>query len=311
MRTFEKTAACLGPTVAVALEFANLARTQAGKDIVEVLVLAGLLTTTFGHLDQNPELARQWSRFDARRMPQDCRAISLNRLADYLGIARETIRPRIETLLERGQVTKREDGLVLRDPPFPGREGAVVMASALASVDRLIDRLSRAGQGGLQTGERLVRPVETCGGAAIRMVTNLILRMSSEVRAGFNIQSPTAQYLFLVLLRETLSLGQPGSGPAERITAIGLSEDLDLSRETVRRQLNLLMDADLVVRHAGSLSISPHVLTSPAMATVVKRASASIAAMVHRLREIDGLEVVIPATATSHAAIPQKQTANA
>lgn len=311
MRSFEKTSACLGPTVSVALEFANLARTQAGKDIVEVLVLAGLLTTTFGHLDQNPDLARQWSRFDARHMPLDCRAISLNRLADYLGIARETIRPRIETMIERGQVTKRDDGLVLRDPPFPGREGAVVMASALASVDRLIDRLSRAGQGGLRTGERLVRPVETCGWAAIRMVTNLILRTSSEVRAGFNIQSPTAQYLFLVLLRETLAFGQPGTGPAERITAIGLSEELDLSRETVRRQLNLLMDAGLVVRHAGGLSVPAQVLTSPAMVDVVGRASASITAMVHRLREIDGLEAAAPAPSLKPVLALQKQTANA
>jgi len=311
MRYTDKNLTCLAPTVSVALEFANLARSQAGKDIVEVLVLAGLLTTTFGHLDQNPELARQWSRFDARRMPQDMRAISLNRLADYLGIARETIRPRVETLLERGQVAKREDGLVLRDPPFPGREGAVVMAAALASVDRFIDRISRAGLGGLQTGERLVRPVHTCGWAAIRMVTNLILRTSSEVRAGFNIQSPTAQYLFLVLLRATLAARQPSSGPAERITAIGLSEDLDLSRETVRRQLNILMDADLVVRHAGGLYVPDEVLQSAAMGNVVKRATVSIAAMMHRLREIDGLEAPSLAPALVPATDLQRQVEHA
>jgi predicted transcriptional regulator len=303
MRPTDKSLAYLAPTVSVALEFANLARTQAGKDIVEVLVLAGLLTTTFGHLDQSPELARQWSRFDARRMPQDRRAISLNRLADYLGIARETIRPRVETLLDRGQVAKREDGLVLRDPPFPGREGAVVMSSALASVDRFIDRLSKANLGGLQNGERLVRPVDTCGWAAIRMATNMILRTSSEVRAAFDIQSPTAQYLFLVLLRSSLEARQPSSGPLERVTAIGLSEDLDLSRETVRRQLNILMEADLVVRHAGGLSVPEEVLFSPAMGNVIKRASASISAMMHRLREIDGLEVSTPAP--TPAAVPE------
>ena len=185
------------------------------------------------------------------------------------------------------------------------------MASALASVDRFIDRLSRAGLGGLQSGERLVRPVDTCGWAAIRMVNNMILRTSSEVRSAFDIQSPTAQYLFLVLLRSSLEARQQTSGPLERITAIGLSEDLDLSRETVRRQLNILMDADLVVRHAGGLSVPDEVIFSPAMGDVIKRASVSIAAMMHRLREIDGLEVTAPTPAADHVIERQRQVAHA
>jgi hypothetical protein len=117
-------------------------------DLDMLLVLAVIGDRTFSHRRANPAL--DFDAFQSREKeqtpPED---INVRSIADFSGIPRETVRRKVAQLLEKGWVTRNDDGFITASRQANTELEPLTRTSIryIARMMALVDELNREGSG--------------------------------------------------------------------------------------------------------------------------------------------------------------------
>ncbi|HRD27659.1 MAG TPA: hypothetical protein PLO65_05100 [Caulobacter sp.] len=295
------------------LDVIRATRAALGGDLERSLIFAAISAANVAILEDDPALSLQLAHTsvpDPLRRP-----IRVQRIAESLGLPRETTRVKVRQLLAEGLLEETPAGLLMsadtaRSPRFEPMFGDYIAALA-----RAIERLAAGGCVGLTASDRLAGPPLPATWGAIRLVTQHILRGVVELRASVGPTSLIKAYLYLAMADGTAGHFSQGEvlrhadfddppPPAARrtISASSLALSLDLPRETVRRNLQALAREGYLFQRSGGFGI-PTPVSAPDLQRereVYQRSMADLSRLVRRLRQIDaitGQGAVIPSPA--------------
>jgi len=221
------------------------------RDLEKSLIFAAISAANVGHLDDDPILAKQYvhaSLLSALRRP-----IPMQRVADSLGLPRETTRVKVRLLMDAGLVQRTTAGLLIPAEAMQAARFEPMMQRYLAAIDRAVERLAAAECVGLTRGERL-HPFPSVWDA-LRFISQHVLRGTVDLRFYTSPASLLGSYLFLAMADATSSRFSEGpdilfadddDAPPDwaraTISASALAARLAMPRETVRRNLKALVE---------------------------------------------------------------------
>lgn len=233
----------------------DLVRLTAGEgDLVEALACTTALDANMAPVDRDAHLTVAYGRLDESAPDELRRPVSINSVAQSLGLPFETVRRRFARLAERGLSVPTPAGVII---PRSAVTSAAYNQLQMARYERtkelflelraadLIDAPDRTSE---PPRDPLVR-------AANRVVSEYALRICPALvdLTGNMISSVVLIELTLqniadldVSQRHAWATAPARHGQPRR--TVELTQDLSLSRETVRRHLQLLEDAGFCAR---------------------------------------------------------------
>lgn len=127
------------------LRFAKLISDQSGGDLLEGLIMHGIMAGNIGYFDEDPDNAGQYTSLDD--VPPDSvrRPISVLAVAGSLGIPYETVRRHVSRLVKAGRCVRVKGGVLAPAAVIkrPGTDADIL--SNMANLRRLYRALKRAG----------------------------------------------------------------------------------------------------------------------------------------------------------------------
>ncbi|MCI3135031.1 HTH domain-containing protein [Phenylobacterium aquaticum] len=275
--------AAVRASVHLTLAFIRITRGCTGGDLVRALIFAGLIDANVGHLDDNPETSRRAAALDPDYPDSLRRPIRAQRIAESLGLPRQTTRYKINQLIQMGLAQEGPDGLIIPSAALISDSFLLGLVDYLAALAAYVAELAPLQAVGLAADERLVDPIWPVSGAAMRMATRHVLRVVGELRDLLGFEGLMEDYVLLGLLHETIAAG------GGQITGVSLAEKLGVPRETVRRHLAALRAQGRLEAGAGGFSITASQLSSPPIQALMGRIEGDGARMVRRLRGVGAI----------------------
>jgi biotin operon repressor len=271
----------------LALDRIAAAREAVGGDLVAGLVMATISNGNLAGLEEDEALNLRWSD-PASPPPDDMREpVSGYSVALQLGMARETVRRKINMLIEEGLIANARGGYVipaslLVQPSYQelSRRGVAAAAGhflrmeALGEID---DTLARQARRGPQRPRMVGRTLN----ALLPRVLDAVTRLTGgDLKCAL---------LFIGILVKMHDEGRASATAwaegSPRITAIGLSGELGLSRETARRHVRQLAAMDLICDGPRGLFVTGEVLRSRRVVSALDRACANHDTLLGRLAQ--------------------------
>jgi len=284
------------------LEIFDATRRTSGGDFEHCLIFATVSAANSGHVDDDPVLARTYA--DTVVPAEMRRPIRMLRIAESLGIPRETTRVKIGRLVRRGLIDRTPEGLLIATAPIlDGRLDPMIDAQ-IAAVAKAVERLAAVGAAGLEPDERLGTNREVWRCAVARMVAHHALRGVADLIDYVKPDNPIEAYLFLAVLDHAGDhFSEPGQirfphhtdypPLAERrtITASALATAMNIPRETVRRNLMTLVNKGLLFKGPSGFGL-PLVMSEAerkADLAVQMSSMADMVRLVRRLRDVGAI----------------------
>jgi len=270
-------------SIDLTLTFIRVTRDCTGGDLVRALIFAGLIDANVGHLDDNPETSRRAAALDPDYPDSLRRPIRAQRIAESLGLPRQTTRNKINQLLGMGLALEGPDGLIIPSTALISESFLLALVDYLAALAAYVAQLAPAQAVGLAEGESLVDPIWPVSGAAMRMATRHVLRVVGELRDLLGFEGMMEEYVLLGLLQETIAAG------GGQITGLSLAQKLGVPRETVRRHVAALRAQGRLDAAADGFSVTDRELSSPPVQALMGRIEADGARMIRRLRGVGAI----------------------
>jgi hypothetical protein len=275
-------------SLGLCLNFIDLTRRNVGQDLTLALIFAAIMNANTSYLDNDPETSSRWAGF-ALDFPEHLRRpIRATRLAESLGLPRETTRTKVRQLVETGWAHMSEGGVVVRTEAFYNERGIRQLEDSIQSFGRFIASLADAEACDLYRGERLVDPTDPIAWAAIRMATHHVLQTQHDARVALGCDSLAEEFILLSVMHDFTSDLLAGRQPVPT-AAVNLAESLMMPRETTRRHVNALIAKGHLVREVDGVLISPTLFSRDGLQNVGATVNVSIRRMVRRLRLIGAL----------------------
>ncbi|MDG2520710.1 hypothetical protein P7B02_04075 [Caulobacter segnis] len=260
------------------------------RDPHDAFILSAIANASLTPVNRDPEANTYFSPADQPPPDELLRPISINAVAQSLGMPFETVRRRIGGLAR--------EGLIAVTPA-----GVMVLSSTISSpayVAMLTASYDRAGQfyrdmRALNAAQHVPSPtlVRQDDGPPVRVVGRAIsdyFLRTAHILMRFGGNLPTAAVLVEIVLENTADLDDAGltqwisaSGAAGRPARIAdIARPIRFSGETARRYVNLLQARGLVVRgRSGFFAVTPDALKD-----LVAQAAAASAADARRFFSI-------------------------
>lgn len=251
---------------------------RAGGDLLEPLVFAAVVQANIASLRHHPERARIDASGEA--LPDERRRpISVNAVAQSLGLPYETVRRRILSLARAGTCVLSPEGVYVPRSAIVSEQHAGIQLARLERLQVFHDALAASGFLGPHEILRATLPaarmraVNTALSEYLLRTTERVVALTGEVLRG------------LVLLA---LLGANAQADARRelsrCSSLQLAAQLRMSREKVRRRVLELAELGHV-RHlrGGWVALAP---TSGPLADLAAANEAEVRRLFGRLREI-------------------------
>ena len=264
-----------------------------GGDLVMTLVFAAVTQANVAHIDDNDELSRRWSDLSAPPPDDLRRPVSGYAIALTLGLPRETIRRKINTLIEQGWLTSLESGFVASAETHANEALIQVTLDDARAARSLFVSILQAEtvseQDAAVAAERphLPRMISRASNAYCLVVLEELRRLfNGEVMTGLifcaivnaNYRSPRP-----APSEPNSDQAETADRQAEPITALALAESMGLPRETARRHIKKLEQSGYCDSGPRGLVIPQSVLTRPAVQATFDRTASGVRTLVQRL----------------------------
>jgi hypothetical protein len=221
-------------------------------DLEKSLIFAAISAANVGQLDDDPVLTRQYAH---TAVPDDLRRpIRIQRVADSLGLPRETTRVKVNLLIGEGLLQTTRNGLLISSAAMNVPRFGPMMLRYLGALDRAIERLALSECAGLRRHERLHPAPFPAMWGSIRLATQHVLRGTVDLRSYTAPLSLLGSYLYLAMADHTSSHfsegpeilfadhdDPPPNSARRTISASALAAKLAMPRETVRRNLKAMV----------------------------------------------------------------------
>lgn len=274
-------------------------------DLETGLIFAAVLAGNAAAIEEDPALARQYA---ASPVPDDLRRpIRVQRIAESLGLPRETTRTKAAAMVRQGLLAETGTGLIVPAATLGSARLMPMTGAHLSALARCIERLAVAGCADLDPRERLATlPFPSMWGA-MRAITQHVLRGVVDLNAYIAPVNLMQAYLMLAILDRSawaLSAGDmilhadhddpPPPSALALVSAQGLAKSLGLPRETVRRNMQALVLSGHLRQEPGGFAIRDSVRDIGARRErdVQQRTSADLTRLVRKIRNIGALTTV-------------------
>lgn len=274
-------------------------------DLETGLIFAAILAGNAATIEEDPVLARQYARGPA---PDDLRRpMRIQRIAESLGMPRETTRTKIAAMIARGLLQDSGAGVIVPTVTLGSAQVATMSADHLSSLARCIERLAAARCADVELNERLASPPFPTMWGTMRVITSHILRGVVDLLAFTGARNLMQAYLMLAMLDRSawrFSAGDPilyanredppPPSALALVSAQGLAKFLGLPRETVRRNMQVLVADGFLRQEPDGFAISDALrgIGTDRERSALERTNADLARLVRKLRNIDALTTV-------------------
>jgi len=253
-------------------------------DFVDALIIVGVTQANVELLMRDPDLQRAYATYDAPPPDSLRRPISINALAQSLGLPFETVRRRITRLALLGIVKTSADGVWTPTRQVMGNmhrrvaEAGYGRMQALYSQVRSLPELQD-----LPGAEPWVGPPPLR--AAARLAADYLLRVADLLTTELG--DPLDAVIWLEVLRSNTA----EAGPRRPVRAAVVAKQLALPPETVRRRIAHLCAKGACEHAANGLLISEEVLARPEFVRIAARNLADLRRMFAGLAQLGALDV--------------------
>ena len=284
-------------------------------DLEKSLVFAAVSAANVGQVDDDPVLTRQYAQTsvpDGLRRP-----IRIQRVADSLGLPRETTRVKVKLLIDEGLLQSTRNGLFISSAAMNITRFEPMMRRYIGSLDRAIERLATTECAGLCAHERLHPAPFPAMWGAIRLATQHVLRGTVDLRSYTAPLSLLGSYLYLAMADHAASHfsegpeilfadhdDHPPRSARRTISASAMAAKLAIPRETVRRNLKAMVRDGWLYQDSSGFGL-PTTETKEARKRerqIQERSSSDLSRLVRKLRHIGAIVSDGPAS-TGHSPV--------
>ncbi|NBB52377.1 hypothetical protein GVN24_29260 [Rhizobium sp. CRIBSB] len=288
----------------LALSFTQTTRDILGGDLVSSLLLPVISDANVGHLDRHPDGTRLNMALDGA-FPDDLRhPANVSSIAASLDMPRETVRNKLEEMLETGLVHRSGGGIILRTQTLISERFLPAVPRYLDATADFVKGIADASGCSLQPGQALLNPVWPVAGAVLRLSTAHVLRYIANLRAMTPGVSLVDSFLVMAVMQETAAHLRTDPGALAQAAALGwapmqaagvsglhLSRAFDIPRETVRRRLAALVAEGLLERSPAGYRLAATRQGEPLL-QLQERTMADTRALIWRLCLIEAIPML-------------------
>lgn len=244
-----------------------------GFDLIDALVMLTIAQANVEPISRDGQLQRQYATYD--QAPPDAlrRPISINAVAQSLGIPFETVRRRVTKLSVLGQFRSTKAGIVAPTPVVMNRPHRTNLELAYGRLRELHDELDRRGLGetyaqdALWSDEPPLRLAARVSGDYLLRLVHLLMNETGDVLSAT---------VWLAVFCDNVAVGDRGperaiSGAQKPLSMAALARRLRLSTETTRRRLQGLVAEGLCVQLGATVVVDAGVLARPGVQAVLSR----------------------------------------
>jgi DNA-binding transcriptional ArsR family regulator len=127
------------------LRSAKMISDLAGGDLIEALIMHGIMAGNFGHIDQGPNNTAQFTSLEDVPPDDVRRPISVLAVAGSLGMPYETVRRHVKRLVKAGRCVRVKGGVIAPVARLQRPETDAAILNNMANLRRLYRALKRAG----------------------------------------------------------------------------------------------------------------------------------------------------------------------
>lgn len=267
-----------------------------GGDIVDRLLVAAILDANLARVRQDMALQTTYARLDAPPPDALSRPVSINAVAQSLGLPFETVRRRLARLARRGLCTVTTRGVLV---PLAALATPRFEAMGLARYRRL-ERFHRdlTAAGALPDLPAPAEALAAAGGPPVRIANRILAEylMRSIESVMRRIGDPLTGLLLLHVLGantehlEPAAEGPPAEGGCRPVRINRLAQRLNVPAETARRHVLLLMRAGYCRRTPEGVVARLDGLSGPAISALLDENRANVRRMFSHLARYGVLE---------------------
>jgi DNA-binding Lrp family transcriptional regulator len=262
-------------------------------DFVDGLIVVGVTQANVEQVLRDPALQRAYATYDAPPPDALRRPITVNAVAQSLGLPFETVRRRVQRLTVLGVFNVDAAGVRTRTPIIFGALHRRAAEAAYERVPALHQRLSALPElQGLPVRQSWIGPPPVR--AAARISGEYLLRIADQLRTVLG--DPVDAVIWLELLRSGTeqAVGQArtaGSLGRDPIGRAAIARRLGLPVETVRRRLVHLTSIGACEPIGSGLVVSPDILAEPRFTAFAERHLADLRRMFAGLAQLGALPI--------------------
>ena len=246
-----------------------------GGDLTGALVVLAISHANVDHLDADERLSSQWSAPDSPAPDDLRRPVSGYVAAQWLGMSRETLRRKVNILIERGILERVEDGYRIKASALATPEAVAHSLQAFNAARDLFRALGKWGYVPEELMEQAASgpPRPRMAGRALNAFIPPTLDNLRAVSGG----DVTSAVVLAGIVNDALS------EPPVPTSAQGLARRLGLSRETTRRHAADLVERGLVRRTSAGLIAPDDLINGAVRRAILDRAAPYRMALLERL----------------------------
>lgn len=242
-----------------------------GFDLIDALIMVTVSHANVALISRDPELQRRYATYDCPPPDDLRRPISVNAVAQSLGLPFETVRRRIAKMSLLGIFKTTSHGVYVPTRFVVGKQHKAALQSGYQRIQSL------QADCGSACWDEPPRGAPWRGAEPLRLVA----RISSDYLLRFvhllmeEAGDPASAAVWLALFCNNFAVadrGVSGDTPAcVPISMSGLARYLRLSTETTRRRVHELIDAGLCVEHGPSIVVDESVMARPGVQRLLAR----------------------------------------
>lgn len=265
---------------------------RGGGDIVDRLLVAAIIDANVGPIKQDASLQSAYAAIDAAPPETLFRPVSINAVAQSLGLPFETVRRRVSRLADAGACVVTPRGLLV---PQANLATPAFKAMSLARYERLrrfyldlsaqdaLPDVQRAPAGRTPPGDAPVR-------VANRVLAEHLMRFIESVMA--RIGDPLTGMVALHVARQNVQHippaglggdGQALAAQARPVTSRRLGALLNIPPETVRRRTAALVQSGVCRRTPAGVIVAFEQIERPEVVQFVEESAANVRRLFARL----------------------------
>lgn len=242
------------------LDFIASSKAWIDDDLISALLVAGVVSANASTADPQSEVSKAPAIPGV--LPDEVRRpVNALSLASSLGVPRESARGKLTALVERGVLSRTDDGFYLSAQVAASDPFRSAMTVFLKAIGEYIGGLAALGACGVRSGDRLTPTPWSVAGVATRLATAHVLRGIDLARSAAPEIGLTTHYIMLALSHLTgsalrvvsassdavgpLSMFHPTMGP---VSVADIAKFTHVDDETVRRHVGQLEALGAIVR---------------------------------------------------------------
>jgi DNA-binding Lrp family transcriptional regulator len=244
-----------------------------GFDLLDALIFSTITQANVDPITRDPELQLRYATYDHPPPDHLRRPISINAVAQSLGIPFETIRRRVVKMSVLRLYKASKLGVISPAPMLRNRRNRMVQESAYRQAQTLHAELDRGGWGEAYpevapwTGPEPLRLVARVTGEYLLRLVHLLMDETGD---------PLGATVWLAIFCDNVAVRDRGGdraipGGQTPMSTAALARRLRLSTETVRRRIQTLVAQGLCVQSGATAVVDASVLARPGVQRLLTR----------------------------------------